>query len=289
MAASLPVVLASLTIGCSLKAPAWRALQVTPVELAEVPGKLHGAPPCLRGLRKVEWGHKARWRLGTFTSSERNITCDIGLDGNPDEPCCKLFFYDAREPQRRVGYMLVASEAEASALRGMHICKELRGRGLSRLLLAIWLRACAEASLTPKTREINKPLLALSLARFGFTPVNGKGQVVRVHSGTQHLRNSRGISRGDVPPEAGEQVRTAYVRTHFEVSDAAVLDRAVATTLGEGCFALEVDSTGLRRALTLRGGAVSVRQAACARPCARFGSHSGRGYHRDLQMQLREA
>ena len=58
--------------------PAWRALQLAelPSELASgARGKLHGAPPCLRSLRKVGWGHTARWRLGAYSDGE--LACDV--------------------------------------------------------------------------------------------------------------------------------------------------------------------------------------------------------------------
>ena len=153
--------------------PAWRALQLAelPSELASgARGKLHGAPPCLRILRKVGWGHTARWRLGAYSDGEFACDVDFALDKNPDEPCCKLLFHadDAETGRsRRVGYMLLGAEADASALRGMHVREDLRGRGLSRLLLAVWLALCSEASLTPATKVINKPYLALTLQRFG--------------------------------------------------------------------------------------------------------------------------
>ncbi|KOO52932.1 hypothetical protein Ctob_015865 [Chrysochromulina tobinii] len=62
----------------------------------------------------------------------------------------------------------------------MQISEDLRGRGLSRVLLAAWLRMCITASLQPTTGTINKPLLALTLDRFGFEPVIRRGRQAAV-------------------------------------------------------------------------------------------------------------
>ena len=235
--------------------PAWRALQDVPAECLNAPGKLHGAPPCLRTLRKVGWGRDACWRLGTFDDlSNLALDVDFALDRNPDEPCCKLLFVNrTSEKRRRVGYMLLAAKEDASALRGMQISEDLRGRGLSRVLLAAWLRMCITASLQPTTGTINKPLLALTLDRFGFEPVIRRGRQVRVHAGTRRLTNCRGWQdeRGETPLEG--QYRTAFVRTPFEVARPDALEAAVDETLGDH-FVLEADGEALRRALTLRGG-----------------------------------
>eukprot|EP00964_Phaeocystis_antarctica_P143925 scaffold109585_cov63-Phaeocystis_antarctica.AAC.1 len=175
--------------------PAWRATQ-----LAELGGQVQGAPPCLSSLTKVgrRQGQRAAWLLGSYRGSEElglDLDVLLQLDRNPDEPCCKLLFVrssdavDLSQPEAarrskdrprldKVGHMLLACDEGESALRGLLVAEELRGRGLSRLLLALWLRLCAEAGVTPTTRMLNKPLLSLSLQRLGFTPVNAERSVV---------------------------------------------------------------------------------------------------------------
>ena len=175
--------------------PAWRATQ-----LAELGGQVQGAPPCLSSLTKVgrRQGQRAAWLLGSYRGSEElglDLDVLLQLDRNPDEPCCKLLFVrssdavDLSQPEAarrskdrprldKVGHMLLACDEGESALRGLLVAEELRGRGLSRLLLALWLRLCAEADVTPTTRMLNKPLLSLSLQRLGFTPVNAERSVV---------------------------------------------------------------------------------------------------------------
>ena len=70
----------------------------------------------------------------------------LALDRNPAEPCCKLMFVGGRSGQReKLGHMLLACDEDGSALRGMRIREDLRGRGLSKLLLAVWLRLYRDA------------------------------------------------------------------------------------------------------------------------------------------------
>ena len=245
--------------------PAWRATQ-----LAELGGQAQGAPPCLSSLTKVgrRQGQRAAWLLGSYRGSEElDLDLDVllQLDRNPDEPCCKLLFVrstaqvDLSQPEAarrskdrprldKVGHMLLACDEGESALRGLLVAEELRGRGLSRLLLALWLRLCAEAGLTPATRMLNKPLLALSLQRLGFTPVSAERSVVvaRPPDGSSYrappsggvsqwsrstaatrLHHSEALPAATLPPPLSPP-RLAFVRTEFEPPcDRAALDEAV--------------------------------------------------------------
>jgi GNAT superfamily N-acetyltransferase len=74
-----------------------------------------------------------------------------------------------------------------SVLRGMRVAEDSRGKGYARLFLAMWLSLCEQAGVTPATSRINKPLLALTLVRLGFTPLRGRGK--------QGLRGKLGKSR----------------------------------------------------------------------------------------------
>ena len=93
----------------------------------------------------------------------------------------KLLFLDAHNDGELLGHVCIevprsqegeGSEAAAaiSSLRGMLVAEKARNRGLSALFLHVWLTLCREAGLAPRTSRINKPLLALTLARFGFVP-----------------------------------------------------------------------------------------------------------------------
>ena len=249
----------------STRAPAaWRALQPIPTELT-ASGQLAGSPPCVATLRKVSSARSrkgAAWRLATYRDESNDLAVNLQLDRNPDEPCCKLLFHDAAS-DARVGYMLLACGETESSLRGMHVEPELRGRGLSRVLLAIWLRMCREAGLSTATRTINKPLLSLTLARFGFTPVHGRGVASLPSLGasvtsTVHAKG-RGVKAyggaGGIALDARRGgARVAYVRTAFVAPDQPTLDEAVEAVLMERRLLLEASPLELRRALTLRGG-----------------------------------
>jgi hypothetical protein len=207
MAAGLVLAGLSSATSCVSGAPAWRSLQSVPATLLQGErGSLQGAPPCLATLQKVGKGHDAAWLLGTYHDEELDMQVKLALDRNPHEPCCKLQFACAE--RGKLGHMLLACGENHSALRGMRIREDLRGRGYSKVLLAIWITMCLEASLTPCTRTINKPLLSLSLASFGFTPTNQRGRIVSVSSATR-LRDCE-QTHTFVPG------RTTYVRTEFE-------------------------------------------------------------------------
>ena len=118
----------------------------------------------------------------------------LQLDRNPDEPCCKLLFRVDGDGSK-VGYMLLACEEDCSSLRGMWISESLRGCGLSKELLAVWLRLCRLARLQPTTRTINKPLLSLSLSRFGFAP-RSRERCLMVHLGDARTSGKRQRASG---------------------------------------------------------------------------------------------
>jgi hypothetical protein len=246
-------------------------------------GRLQGAPPCLAGLRKVGKGHEAAWEL-CRVSGDNPMHVTLCLDRNPDEPCCKLLFRtNDGDGGSKIGFMLLACEEHSSSLRGMWISESLRGCGLSKELLAVWLHLCRLAGLQPTTRTINKPLLSLSLSRFGFAP-RSKERCLVVHLGearsAKQTPAGTGLSgRSMIVPrdqdcrrsdssgvslalQAGG--RTAYVRTAFQIDDlgvpeaAAALDREVTAVLGERLTLLS-SAVDVRKALTLRGGAALQR------------------------------
>jgi len=56
-------------------------------------------------------------------------------------------------------------------LRGYHVDDDFRGRGISSLVLSTWLMLCFKCfGKAPRTRLIDKPLIALSLESLGFMP-----------------------------------------------------------------------------------------------------------------------
>jgi hypothetical protein len=240
---------ATVTAVSAAKPPAWRAIQskLVPSEFSSR-GKLKGAPPCLATLKKVGYGKGAAWHLGMCTLGELTFDVNLKLDANPEVPSSIISFLQRSASPRSIGRVLLACpDSSSSSLRGMEIAKPLRGQGLSRVFLAVWLRLCAEASLTPTTQIINKPLLSRSLTRLGFRPVNGRGTVVSIAN----------AKAGD------DDTRTAYVRTTFELpaeasgAQHALLDLA----LPPGQLVLAAPASAVRKALTLRGGAGRLLRA----------------------------
>jgi hypothetical protein len=98
----------------------------------------------------------------------------------------KLLFMD-RIDGKLLGYILLETSTSTtsdmnmssgmesieyiSTLRGMELEEDARGRGFSTLFMSVWLGLCLQADVTPATVSINKPLLALTFAHFGFTPI----------------------------------------------------------------------------------------------------------------------
>eukprot|EP00316_Scyphosphaera_apsteinii_P020695 CAMPEP_0119302974 /NCGR_PEP_ID=MMETSP1333-20130426/4490_1 /TAXON_ID=418940 /ORGANISM="Scyphosphaera apsteinii, Strain RCC1455" /LENGTH=350 /DNA_ID=CAMNT_0007305515 /DNA_START=123 /DNA_END=1172 /DNA_ORIENTATION=+ len=258
----LPEMLSWLSVSMA-QPPAWRGVQHVPPEL-QTRGKLQGAPPCLKSFKKQGRGRDACWHLASYRGKPIDIDVLLQLDQNPAEPCSKLMIVRSQPPvlsQPKVGtnsaiatkwckagHMLLACEEQASALRGMFVREDLRGQRLSKLFLAIWLRMCKIAGVTPCTRTINKPLLSLSLASFGFTPTNSRGHLVEVTT----ARRYRDCTAGKPAPSA----RTAYVRTDFEVNlaSAYMVDAATEEMLRHGDLKLAGGPPEFRQALTLRGG-----------------------------------
>jgi len=89
-------------------------------------------------------------------------------NGNNNTMLGSMLIENAPQHQQSGQQQVVSS----SRLRGMWIQEAVRGKGYSTLFLAIWLRLCVETGVAvPNTSRINKPLLALSLQKFGFTPI----------------------------------------------------------------------------------------------------------------------
>jgi len=92
-----------------------------------------------------------------------------------------------------------------SALRGMLVADDCRGKGYARLFLAIWLRLCHRADVTPATTRINKPLLALTLVRLGFTPL--RGHHLATISYENHLKGGVRVNFGNNNKGNGKKQR----------------------------------------------------------------------------------
>ena len=75
----------------------------------------------------------------------------------------------------------------SSLFMGMWIEPEFRGNGWSTIFMAVWIQLCHKAGVSNiATETINKPILALLLTKFGFTP-NSSGGIEMEISPFDHL------------------------------------------------------------------------------------------------------
>ena len=230
-----------------------RALVLVCLSLLPGSAGLRGSPVYLNGLNKVGNGRSARWAVGTYESDEHELDVVLGLDRNPAARCIKLEFTDGG---KKMGRMLLENRDAESALRGMAIAEGWRGRGLSKLLLAVWLRVCTAAGARPCTAVINKPLIALGLESFGFAPRAGRGVPVPV---SDAVRFNDCLRSGWVTDASDADARIVRVHTEFEPpADARALSAAISAVLGGGRVRLHAPPSALGAALTLRGGGVRL-------------------------------
>mmetsp|Transcript_72114 Transcript_72114/g.203733 ORF Transcript_72114/g.203733 Transcript_72114/m.203733 type:complete len:207 (-) Transcript_72114:68-688(-) len=156
-----------------------RARRAVPSSAGTVPSSSEWQPGSgtytdhLSGLEKVGKGASSFWLVGRYCEGQGDgeISFDVGLrpDRNSQSNCLNFVFLAA--DGKKMGYLLVENQGpQSSALRGMALSKELRGRGLSKLLLAVWLHVCSAVGARPRTNRIDKPLISLLLRRFGFVP-----------------------------------------------------------------------------------------------------------------------
>ena len=142
--------------------------------------------------------------VGVFVGEETGVLgsqAELLVAIQPDRGGRKLLFLDAVDG-RTLGFIELEAAQQvqvgdsdigdsSSALRGMLVAEESRGKGYATLFVAIWLRLCLRAGVRPATTRINKPLLALTLIRLGFTPL--RGQRLAALTNEQHLRGARGV------------------------------------------------------------------------------------------------
>jgi len=106
-----------------------------------------------------------------------DIRVVLRRDKNEASKCVNLLFTRNR---KKVGYILLEVTDLGLALRGMRINEEIRGRGLAKAFLSVWLLLCRKVGAQPQTCRIDKPIICLVLQNtFGFTQ-KARGGGVRV-------------------------------------------------------------------------------------------------------------
>ncbi|KAL7454046.1 hypothetical protein ACHAWC_005677 [Mediolabrus comicus] len=129
------------------------------------------------GKGKEAWWEVATYRCGT------NLKISVGIQPhrNPKQNGFSLVFY--RGDEMKVGRILLApfTNSHYSSIVGMEVNRELRGEGLSKVLIAIWLHICLYTKAAfPRAAKMNKPLVALVLSKFGFVPDDGGTRCVLI-------------------------------------------------------------------------------------------------------------
>ena len=124
--------------------------------------------------------HRARL-VGLYIN---NVENNFIVAVQPDRSCGRKFIFLDLQDGKRIGEMLVESSNTSdlpipatSVLRGMFINELSRGKGYSKIFLAIWMKLCLEAGVIPSTNRINKPLLALAVHEMGFSPMHNTSHV----------------------------------------------------------------------------------------------------------------
>jgi pentatricopeptide repeat protein len=131
-------------------------------------------------LERVGKGKGSYFVVGYFLDGASNLNITIGVQPhrNPSKNGIQLEFWENRpsESPTKLGFLLMQNNKESmtSSLLGMFLTKVSRGKGIAKICLGIWIWFCIQASISPTTGVINKPLLALALQhRFGFVPEKG--------------------------------------------------------------------------------------------------------------------
>ena len=130
-------------------------------------------------------GKDTWWEIGChFTDDKcksnknRGIIIGIQPHRNPLSNGISIVFFNETSSVR-IGRILLKNtcsnniDENESSLVGMEVSKARRGKGLSKVFIAIWLRICLETGTYPRAAVMNKPLIAYVLMGFNFVPQKG--------------------------------------------------------------------------------------------------------------------
>lgn len=147
----------------------------------------------LECYRKVGKGADSYWEIGHL-ERENQSTIIVGIQPhrNPTRNGLSLVFYE-QTTDFKLGRILLKNTSSKtqkntgdptlySSIVGMEVHRSLRGQGLSKIFLAIWLKICLITSVFPRAAVMNKPLISKVLMQFGFVPQEGgtRCQLVRL-------------------------------------------------------------------------------------------------------------
>lgn len=154
----------------------------------------------LEAFRKNGKGSDAWWEIAEYNCSQRTITVGIQPHRNPKLNGMSLVFYrdDLKGNKVKVGRVLlkndgITTEFFSSSIIGMEVNAKVRGEGLSKVLIAIWLDICLQTECFPRAAVMNKPLIALVLSKFGFIPDDGGTKCILVRLKNDDNDNTFGL------------------------------------------------------------------------------------------------
>ena len=136
----------------------------------------------LECYKKVGKGKDSWWEIGQYLRNDTLVIIGIHPHRNPVRNGLSLVFY---QDGVRLGRLLLKNSSSEkvdgensgrllySSIVGMEVDKSYRGRGLSKLFIAIWLKCCLSVGAYPRAAMMNKPLISLVLIKFGFVPNEG--------------------------------------------------------------------------------------------------------------------
>ena len=148
----------------------------------------------------------------------------------------------------------------SSHLRGMRVAEDLRGLGLGRLFLAVWMRLCADVGLAARANRIDKPRVCLLLHQLGFTPRHdgGGGGVRNVEVAIVRRAHSRSEDASAAHPAAsasdvlelhspsGLDLRGCFSAQELRSQAIAIADLTVSATGGGELPAADLNQTAFR-------------------------------------------
>ncbi len=94
-----------------------------------------------------------------------------------------------------------------SAIMGMLVDDNQRGKGLANIFMAIWLQLCLDCDALPRSEMINKPLLSLVLSRYEFVPISDSKIELEI-SPLEHVREYNNMK---INSDDGEGIQTLQI------------------------------------------------------------------------------
>jgi pentatricopeptide repeat protein len=234
-------------------------------------------------LQRVGHGRESYFVVGQVlvpSSSEApplNITIGVQPHRNAVKNGIQLEFWEnlpantkdkkTGRSQTKLGFLLMINDGETntSSMIGMFLTNASRGKGISKVCLAIWMSFCLQASITPTTGKLNKPLIALALQhRFGFVPDkggvdlelsnanDGNGTLLayspKALQGAFSTRDVQNLNMRIVKEPPNPRGRMVSVRTKFQApANLQDLQDKVNEALPEGTVTCKLNAQDIRR------------------------------------------